>query len=107
MLGWLLGAVLAICDGLVWSELAGAMPGTRRHVSLSARDLPQNEAWRHPAVPVHLAVRSQRGLLKLHPGTSVFSQYVGYFWHGMGWGGHAAGLHRGQAYWWCCCSTAA
>ena len=28
MLGWLLGAVLALCDGLVWSELAAAMPGT-------------------------------------------------------------------------------
>jgi amino acid transporter len=28
MLGWLLGAVLAICDGLVWSELAAAFPGT-------------------------------------------------------------------------------
>src|SRR5213082_1268715 len=27
MLGWLLGAILAICDGLVWSELAAAMPG--------------------------------------------------------------------------------
>src|SRR6476619_8545464 len=28
MLGWLLGALLAICDGLVWSELAAALPGT-------------------------------------------------------------------------------
>ena len=28
MLGWLLGAVLALCDGLVWSELAAALPGT-------------------------------------------------------------------------------
>ena len=28
MLGWLLGAILALCDGLVWSELAAAMPGT-------------------------------------------------------------------------------
>ena len=28
MLGWVLGAVLALCDGLVWSELAAAMPGT-------------------------------------------------------------------------------
>ena len=27
MLGWLLGAVLAICDGLVWAELGAAMPG--------------------------------------------------------------------------------
>lgn len=27
MLGWLAGAVLAICDGLVWAELGAAMPG--------------------------------------------------------------------------------
>src|SRR5438093_4467783 len=26
MLGWAAGAVLAICDGLVWAELAAAMP---------------------------------------------------------------------------------
>jgi len=28
MLGWLLGAVFAICDGLVWAELGAAMPGS-------------------------------------------------------------------------------
>ncbi len=28
MLGWLLGAVVAVCDGLVWAELGAAMPGT-------------------------------------------------------------------------------
>jgi amino acid transporter len=27
MLGWLLGAVVAICDGMVWAELGAAMPG--------------------------------------------------------------------------------
>src|SRR5437660_12726939 len=26
MLGWILGALLAICDGLVWAELGAAMP---------------------------------------------------------------------------------
>ena len=26
MVGWVLGAVLAGCDGLVWAELGGAMP---------------------------------------------------------------------------------
>lgn len=26
MLGWILGAVLAICDGMVWAELGAAMP---------------------------------------------------------------------------------
>jgi amino acid transporter len=28
MLGWVLGAVLAICDGQVWAELGAAMPGS-------------------------------------------------------------------------------
>ena len=28
MLGWLLGAALAVCDGLVWAELGAAMPGS-------------------------------------------------------------------------------
>ena len=28
LLGWIVGAVLAICDGLVWAELGAAMPGS-------------------------------------------------------------------------------
>src|SRR5213082_2412379 len=28
MLGWILGAVLVICDGLVWAELGAALPGS-------------------------------------------------------------------------------
>src|SRR5437899_12894646 len=28
MLGWVMGAILAICDGLVWAELGAAMPGS-------------------------------------------------------------------------------
>ncbi len=28
MLGWLLGAIVALCDGMVWAELGAAMPGT-------------------------------------------------------------------------------
>src|ERR1043165_9182412 len=27
MMGWILGAFFAICDGLVWAELGAAMPG--------------------------------------------------------------------------------
>ncbi len=26
MLGWVLGAIVAMCDGLVWAELGAAMP---------------------------------------------------------------------------------
>src|ERR1043166_9376980 len=28
MLGWILGALFALCDGLVWAELGAAMPGS-------------------------------------------------------------------------------
>src|SRR6202795_4319561 len=28
MIGWIFGAVLVICDGLVWAELGAAMPGS-------------------------------------------------------------------------------
>src|SRR5512143_811543 len=28
MLGWVLGAVFAMCDGLIWAELGAAMPGS-------------------------------------------------------------------------------
>ena len=28
MIGWVLGALLVVCDGLVWAELGAAMPGT-------------------------------------------------------------------------------
>ena len=28
LLGWLLGALFAVCDGLVWAELGAAMPGS-------------------------------------------------------------------------------
>src|SRR5882672_9426165 len=28
MLGWICGALLVICDGLVWAELGAAMPGS-------------------------------------------------------------------------------
>src|SRR2546423_14026959 len=28
MLGWILGAELVVCDGLVWAELGAALPGS-------------------------------------------------------------------------------
>ena len=28
ILGWVLGALIALCDGMVWAELGAAMPGT-------------------------------------------------------------------------------
>ena len=28
MIGWILGAIFAVCDGLIWAELGAAMPGS-------------------------------------------------------------------------------
>src|SRR5205823_14824634 len=28
MLGWVLGALFALCDGMIWAELGAAMPGS-------------------------------------------------------------------------------
>jgi APA family basic amino acid/polyamine antiporter len=83
MLGWLLGAGLALCDGLVWSELAAAMPGT------GGTYLYLREAFRKtslggilPFLFIWQFIFS--GPLEIASGYIGFSQYVGYFWHGMG-----------------------
>ncbi len=83
MLGWVLGAVVALCDGLVWSELAAAMPGT------GGTYLYLREAFRGtrlngilPFLFIWQFIFS--GPLEIASGYIGFSQYVGYFWRGMG-----------------------
>lgn len=83
MLGWFIGAILALCDGLVWSELAAAMPGaggtylyfreTFRGTSFG-RLLPFLFIWQFLF----------SGPLEIASGYIGFSQYVGYFWKSMG-----------------------
>src|SRR5580658_1596397 len=83
MLGWVLGAVLALCDGLVWSELAAAMPGT------GGTYLYLREAFRGtrlgeilPFLFIWQFIFS--GPLEIASGYIGFAQYVGFFWHDMG-----------------------
>ncbi|MBZ5586331.1 MAG: APC family permease [Acidobacteriia bacterium] len=82
MLGWLLGAVLALSDGLVWSELAAAMPGsggTYLYLRTAFRDtrwgalLPFLFIWQFIfSAPLEIA-----------SGYIGFSQYLSYFWRSM------------------------
>ena len=83
MLGWLLGTLLAICDGLVWSELAAAMPGS------GGTFLYLREAFRGtrfgrlmPFLFIWQFILS--GPLEIASGYIGFAQYVSYFWRGMG-----------------------
>jgi APA family basic amino acid/polyamine antiporter len=84
MLGWLLGAVIAICDGLVWSELAAAMPGAGG-THLYIRETFRRTAFGGllPLLFIWQFVFS--GPLEIASGLIGFSQYVGYLRPGMGW----------------------
>ncbi len=66
MLGWMLGALLAVCDGLVSAELGAALARVGRIVSLSARDLRPAEMGTPDFVPVYLAGIVQRSALHCH-----------------------------------------
>lgn len=79
MLGWLLGTLLALCDGLVWSELAAAMPGaggTYLYLREAFRKTPLGLAL--PFLFVWQFVFS--GPLEIASGYIGFAQYLGYFW---------------------------
>src|SRR6202795_2544951 len=83
MLGWVMGAILALCDGLVWSELAAAMPGT------GGTYLYLREAFQKTRVGEILPLLFIwqfifSGPLEIASGYIGFAQYVGYFWHDMG-----------------------
>src|ERR1700689_5205804 len=83
MLGWVLGAIIALCDGLVWSELAASMPATGgTYVYL-------REAFRETSLGRILTFLFIwqfifSGPLEIASGYIGFAQYVGYFWQGMG-----------------------
>ena len=83
MLGWVLGAVLALCDGLVWSELAAAMPGTGG-TYLYLREAFQKTSLGGILPFLFIWQFIFSGPLEIASGYIGFSQYVGYFWRGMG-----------------------
>jgi amino acid transporter len=97
MLGWMLGAILAMCDGLVWSELSAALPGTGgTYVYLK-------EAFRGTRLGGILPFLfiwqfALSGPLEIASGYIGFTQYFGYLWHGMGvWGARLVSVGTGAA----------
>ncbi len=83
MLGWLLGAVLALCDGLIWSELAAAIPGTGgTYLYLQEAFGKTRAGGLLPFLFIWQFIFS--GPLEIASGYIGFSQYVGYFWRPMG-----------------------
>jgi amino acid transporter len=77
MLGWLLGAVLAVCDGMVWAELASAIPtsgGTLEYLKVAYAGTPLRRLL--PFLFIWQFVLS--GPLEVASGYIGFAQYAGY-----------------------------
>jgi amino acid transporter len=94
MLGWVLGAALAVCDGLVWAELGAAMPGSGG----SYRYLKEIYGPRKLGRAVSFLFVWQLSFsapLSIATGAVGLSQYASYFWPGLGrvWAEHTLGLN--------------
>ena len=82
MLGWVLGAVIALCDGLVWSELAASMPATGgTYVYL--REAFKKTIWAAFCRSCLSGNSSSADRWRSRRDTSASRRYVGYFWPGM------------------------
>jgi len=103
MLGWVLGALLAACDGLVWAELGAAMPeagGTYRYL---AEMFPgQWGRWLSFLFVFQLMVSAP---LSVASGCLGLAQYAGFIWpsavnhpavHALHVGGYSFGVTAGR-----------
>jgi len=82
MLGWILGALLAICDGLVWAELGAAMPGSGG----SYRYLKEIYGPRKLGRLISFLFIWQLSFsapLSIASGSVGLSQYAAFFWPGL------------------------
>ena len=84
MLGWVLGTILAMCDGLVWSELAAAMPGYRRHLSCTFAKPSARHALGRLLPFLFIWQFIFSGPLEIASGYIGFAQYVGLLLAGDG-----------------------
>jgi len=82
MLGWLVALVIVICDGMVWSELGAAMPGSGGSFHYLREAFGPQKLGRLMAfLFVWQFVLS--GPLEIASGYIGFGQYTSYIWKGM------------------------
>jgi amino acid transporter len=79
MLGWLVALLIVVPDGMVWSELGAAMPGSGgTYVYL--REGYGRETWGRLAAFLFIWQFILSGPLEIASGYIGFSQYLGYLW---------------------------
>jgi APA family basic amino acid/polyamine antiporter len=78
MLGWIAGAILVVCDGMVWAELGAAMPQAGGPVRyLRAMYGPRAGRWLSFLFVWQLTFSAP---LSMASGCIGFAQYAGYLW---------------------------
>jgi APA family basic amino acid/polyamine antiporter len=82
MLGWLLGAVFAMCDGLVWAELGAAMPGSGGSYRYLREIYGPNRLGRLISF-LFIWQLSFSAPLSIASGSIGLAGYAAYFWPGL------------------------
>ncbi len=82
MLGWILGALLALCDGQVWSELGAAWPGSGGSYHY-LREAYGKESLGRLMAFLFIWQFVLSGPLEIASGMIGFSDYAGYIWPSM------------------------
>jgi amino acid transporter len=81
MLGWIVALVIVICDGMVWSELGAAMPGSGGSFGY-LREAFGRETYGRLMAFLFVWQFILSGPLEIASGYIGFSQYLGYIWPG-------------------------
>ena len=94
ILGWLLGALFAACDGLVWAELGAAMPGSGGSYRY-LREIYGREKWGKLISFLFIWQLSFSAPLSIATGCIGLAGYAAYYWPGLEtvYSAHDAALH--------------
>ena len=87
LLGWLVGALIVVCDGQVWSELGAALPGSGGSYRF-LRESYGPQKWGRFMAFLFIWSFVLSGPLEIASGLIGFSQYATYLWPALANGGN-------------------
>ncbi|MGH9498776.1 MAG: APC family permease [Terriglobales bacterium] len=82
MLGWVLGAIFAMCDGMVWAELGAAMPRSGGSYGY-LREIYGAQRWGRLISFLFIWQLSFSAPLSIASGALGLAGYAAYFWPGL------------------------
>src|SRR5213596_3561319 len=83
MLGWIVALIIVVCDGMVWSELGAAMPGSGGSL-LYLREAYGREGFGRLMAFLFVWQFILSGPLEIASGYIGFARYLAYVWPGLG-----------------------